>query len=173
MWEKADWQLVTRELWEGIEHLGGVFLVTRSQDGKPNLMTIGWFQAGIVWGRPVATVLVRPSRYSHRLLEEHPAFVVVLPDSNMKKEVDLCGSWSGREGNKFARAGLTPQSLEDISVPTVGEGRAALYAKVVQKTKVDPQAFSPFIVKEYYPRGDFHSIYFGVIEGSWKKGIKS
>lgn len=42
----------------------GVLLNTVGVDGKPNTMTIGWMTAGIIWGKPIVTVLIRPSRHS-------------------------------------------------------------------------------------------------------------
>ena len=44
---------------------GGSLLVSLDDKGKPNVMTIGWATLGIVWGRPICTVLVRPSRYTY------------------------------------------------------------------------------------------------------------
>ncbi len=42
----------------------GLLLVAADADGKPNAMTIGWGTVGIIWGKPIFIVLVRPSRYT-------------------------------------------------------------------------------------------------------------
>ena len=77
----------------------GCFLVTGSE--QPNLMTIGWSTAGIMWGKPVFAVPVRLSRYSHVKLEELGEFTVCVPSNlnPMKKELAIAGTKSGRDMN--------------------------------------------------------------------------
>jgi len=57
---------------ETLEVMGGrgLLLVSVDKDGKPNAMTIGWGTIGIIWGKPIFAVLVRPSRYTYGLIEE-------------------------------------------------------------------------------------------------------
>ena len=44
----------------------GAFLTTAA-GGRHNTMTIGWGALGNIWGKPVFTVMVRHSRYTHEL----------------------------------------------------------------------------------------------------------
>ena len=53
----------------GVMNQMGVLLVSGAID-KPNVMTIGWGTAGIIWGKPTFITLVRPSRYTHGLIEK-------------------------------------------------------------------------------------------------------
>ena len=39
-----------------------VLLVSQGKEGLPNVMAIGWGTVGIIWGKPIFVVLVRPSR---------------------------------------------------------------------------------------------------------------
>ena len=48
----------------------GAFLTTAA-GGRHNTMTIGWGALGNIWGKPVFTVMVRHSRYTHELIEAH------------------------------------------------------------------------------------------------------
>ena len=48
---------------------GRVLLVSQGKEGLPNVMAIGWGTIGWVWGRPIFSVLVRPSRYTYKLME--------------------------------------------------------------------------------------------------------
>ena len=69
----------------------GAFLVVQ---GNP--MTIGWCQFGVVWGKPICTVFVRKSRYSHSLIEKTGRFTVSVPKADtMKEELAFCGKRSG------------------------------------------------------------------------------
>jgi len=85
----------------------GGFLVSGEAD-SPNLMTIGWGSIGIMWGKPIITVPVRFSRYSHDLMDKQSEFTVCFPKpGELKKEIAFCGSKSGREYNKAEETGLT------------------------------------------------------------------
>ena len=83
----------------------GAFL-TVSHGGRDNTMTIGWGSLGVIWGKPVFSVLVRPSRYTYGLLEASGEFTVSVPLTDMAKALGVCGSKSGRDLDKFAAAGL-------------------------------------------------------------------
>ena len=61
---------------------------------KGNPMTIGWGTIGIIWGKPVFMVLVRPSRYTFELMEKSGEFSVNVPLHSLNKEVAICGSKS-------------------------------------------------------------------------------
>ncbi len=85
---------------------GGVFLMTGLAEKNP--MTIGWCQWGRIWNIPICTVLVRPSRHSHSLIERDGLFTVSVPEeSAMKKELGYCGTRSGRDVDKLRECGLT------------------------------------------------------------------
>ncbi|NSW75499.1 MAG: flavin reductase family protein [Candidatus Atribacteria bacterium] len=169
VWKKCPWEMVVDKAFRAIQNVGGLLLVTEGQAQKPNVMSIGWFTLGIVWRKPVAVVLVRPSRYSFQLLEENPVFTVNVPQETMHREIELCGSYSGRNTDKFALCGFTPRYGEDPTVPMIDECQVSLLCSVVQKTKVEPSTFIAPIVTEFYPRDDFHFVYFGEIKEAWQK----
>jgi flavin reductase (DIM6/NTAB) family NADH-FMN oxidoreductase RutF len=85
-----------------------------------NVLTIAW--TGVDCSDPpVVHVSIRPSRYSHRMIKESECFTVNIPTRDLLREVDLCGVVSGRDGDKFARAGLTPVDGEAVAAPLVEE----------------------------------------------------
>ena len=82
-----------------IEH--GAFLTTKVGD-EQNTMAIGWGSIGYCWGKPVFTVVVRNSRHTFQLMEKAEEFTVSIPFSDaMKKEIEFCGTKSGKDVNKF------------------------------------------------------------------------
>ena len=144
----------------------GAFLTTQSQ-GKVNTMTIGWGSLGVIWGKPVFSVLVRPSRYTYGLLEASGEFTVSVPLADMAKALGVCGSKSGRDLDKFAAAGL--QKLPGIKLATPVIGGAGLHyeCKVVFKQPMNPALLDAGINAASYPSGDHHTIYYGLIEACW------
>jgi flavin reductase (DIM6/NTAB) family NADH-FMN oxidoreductase RutF len=85
-----------------------------------NLLTIAW--TGVDCSDPPHVhVSIRPSRFSHRMIRESGCFTVNIPTRELVRQVDLCGVVSGRDGDKFARAGLTPVSAGSVEAPIVAE----------------------------------------------------
>jgi len=141
----------------------GLLLVTQAPGARPNIMTIGWGSIGILWGKPVFTILVRPSRYSYELLERAPEFTVNVPTPEMKKATVVCGSRSGRDLDKFAHLALTAAPAREVAPPLIGECALHYECRVVHRNNVIPNELAPPIVSGYYTRGDFHRVYFGEI----------
>ena len=84
----------------------GAFLTAGG--GVWNPMTIGWAQFGVVWSKPVMTVLVRKSRYTYGLMEQADVFTVSVPRAKeLSKELGFCGSRSGRDVDKEKESGVT------------------------------------------------------------------
>jgi flavin reductase (DIM6/NTAB) family NADH-FMN oxidoreductase RutF len=87
---------------------------------RPNIITVAW--TGVICGEPpMVYVSVRPSRHSHRLLEENGDFVINLPAAGQAREVDLCGTVSGRKEDKFALCGFTPERAAKVDAPVILE----------------------------------------------------
>jgi len=98
-----------------------VILVTCVDDSqRPNIITLAW--AGVVCSQPQQIgVAIRPERYSHPLIEKSGQFVVNIPTEELLYAVDLCGTTSGRDSDKFVSAGLTPEPATEVSPPLITE----------------------------------------------------
>ncbi|MBN2071581.1 MAG: flavin reductase family protein [Candidatus Krumholzibacteriota bacterium] len=85
-----------------------------------NLLTVAW--CGVNCSDPeMMHVSIRPGRHSYRMIKESGCFTVNLPTAGIVRQVDLCGVVSGRNGDKFERAGLTPLPASRIDAPLVAE----------------------------------------------------
>lgn len=142
---------------------GGLLLASKDKDGKPNAMTIGWGTIGIIWGKPIFVVLVRPSRYTYDLIEVTDDFTVNVPPPELSDEVLFCGTVSGREHDKFAEKGLTALEGKKVKSPIVQECVIHYECKVVHKNDVLKEKLASEIISSAYSGGDFHRIYFGEI----------
>ena len=153
-----------RYLQEVLEAIGqGLLLVSRDGKGKPNAMTIGWGTVGIVWSRPMFVVLVRRSRYTHQCIDTTGDFTVNVPYPQMAKDVQFCGTVSGRDYDKFTERGFTASDSATVDSPFIEECGLIYECKVVQYTDVVPDNFAPEIIDQFYGDGDFHRVYFGQI----------
>jgi len=142
---------------------GGILLSAQDAEGKPNAMTIGWGTLGIIWGKPIFIVLVRPSRYTYDLIEDIDDFTVNVPPPELKDEVLFCGTVSGRDHDKFAEKNLTATPGKKVKSPIIEECVIHYECKVVHKNDVIPDELAKEIVSGAYPKGDFHRLYFGEI----------
>lgn len=140
----------------------GLLLATVSADGRPNVMTIGWGTIGEIWGKPIFTVLVRPSRFSYELLEQVDEFTVNLLPKELRAAAGLCGKLSGRDCDKFHEAKLTATPAHTVRVPIVEECLLHYECKVVARVDLDPAKLGPG-ARGAYPKGDFHRVYYGEI----------
>ncbi len=141
----------------------GLLLVTADREGRPNVMTIGWGTIGSIWGRPVFIVLVRPSRFSYSRLEENPDFTVNVPPFELAAAAAHCGKVSGRDHDKFREMGLTPVPARQVRAPIIQECLVHYECRTVHRNDLAPATLAQAILDEYYPRDDYHRIYFGEI----------
>jgi len=140
-----------------------VLLVSQGKTGLPNVMAIGWGTIGIIWRRPVFMVLVRPSRYTYKLIEETGEFTVNIVPPKLKEVVQYCGTVSGRDYDKFKEKQLTPLPSSKVKVPIIKEGILHFECRVIHKNDLIPSELEKSIIPELYPKGDFHRFYFGEI----------
>jgi len=144
----------------------GALLVAGTK--KPNVMTIGWGTVGIIWGRPIFVVYVRPSRFTHHLMKEHGEFTVNIPTADMAAEVSVCGTKSGRDLDKIVECGFTLVPGEKVEVPHIAECPLHYECRTVQTTSVQADTLRRKIRSVYYSSGDLHDIFCGEILGVYR-----
>lgn len=157
-------------LTETLEKLkNGGLLLASGKKGNP--MTIGWGTAGIIWGRPVFLVLVRPSRYSFGLMETRDEFSVNVPADDLKKQVAYCGSASGRDVDKVRECGFTMREGKLIGVPYIEECPVHYECRLIHKNSVINADLDEEIAAKSYASGDLHRIYYGEILGVYREKV--
>lgn len=144
---------------------GGALLVSLDENGRPNAMTIGWAQLGIIWGKWICTVLVRPSRYTYGCCNATGDFTVNVPYPEQAEQALFCGTESGRDHDKFAECGFTaaPARSGAIASPYIAECGLAYECKTVLLNEVIPANLAAEVAEGCYPSGDYHRIYFGEV----------
>ena len=140
-----------------------VLLVSQASSGPPNAMAIGWGTIGTIWRKPMFVVLVRPSRYTYKLIEETGEFTVHVLPAELKEVVEYCGTVSGRDHDKFKEKRLTAIPSLKVTPPLVKEGILHFECRVAYKSDLIPSALAEPIPSLFYPKGDLHRVYFGEI----------
>ena len=149
----------------------GILLTSEAEDCV-NAMTIGWGSLGIEWGVPVFTAYVRVSRFTYELVERTGEFTIcastgVLSDESSKL-VALCGSKSGRDVDKLAKAGAHIIEADIVRPPAIRELPLTLECRVVF-SQLQPVKDISSRFKKFYPGepADPHVAYCGEILKSY------
>ena len=137
-------------------------LVTAGSKQKYNTMTVSWGGVGVLWGKNVATIYIRDSRYTKELIDDGDFFSVSFFDGADKDALNYCGSHSGRNEDKFKAAGLTPAFRHSIPYP--GEASFVLLCRKMAAVPITEDTFiDPDIKDKWYKDGDMHTMYIGEI----------
>jgi len=111
---------------------GCTILVTSRHQDKESIITLAW-QSPVSSSPPMAVISVAPQRYSHDLVSASGEFVINVPPFSLLKETMHCGTVSGRDGDKFASAGLTREPAQAVGAPLIAECIGHLECRVVQQ----------------------------------------
>ncbi len=136
-------------------------LLTAGDKEKFNTMTISWGGLGTLWGKAVATVYVRESRYTHEFMDMEDYFTVSFYPEEYKKVLSVLGAKSGREIDKMRDSGLTPKLLD--SCITFNEAEYTLVCKKLFKQKLSVDNIPEDIAKQYYEKDAAHDMFIGEV----------
>ncbi|MBP3486923.1 MAG: flavin reductase [Roseburia sp.] len=137
-------------------------LVTAGTKGSANTMTISWGGVGVLWGKNVAFIFVRDSRYTKELLDANEFFSITFLSEQYRDALNYCGSHSGRDGDKIAAAGLTLATRHNI--PYIDEGNFVFLCEKMSATRITEDSFLlPEIKDKWYKDGDMHTMYIAEI----------
>lgn len=147
----------------------GAFLTVKSGE-KVNTMTISCGSIGFLWMKPMFTVMVRYSRYTHELIENAESFTVSFPlNGQLKNELSVCGTKSGRDINKMEECNFSLKngSLKDTMI--IDECDLHLECKIVCRQPVNENMPSEEIKSNIYSNKDYHVLYHGEIIKAYVK----
>ncbi|SDI87740.1 Flavin reductase like domain-containing protein [Pseudobutyrivibrio sp. 49] len=136
-------------------------LLTAGNIEKFNTMTISWGGFGTLWNKPVATVYVRNSRYTHEFLDNNEFFTVSFYPDEHKKILSVLGSKSGREMDKIHESGLTAKECGD-SV-TFEEAEVTFVCRKLMRQPLEIKYMLVDIAYQFYDREAPHDMYIGEI----------
>ena len=104
-------------------------LVSCGDREQNNILTVAW--TGVLNSDPPKTyIAVRPTRFSHRILQDKKEFVLNLTPASLARAVDFCGVCSGEKTDKFEKCRLTRTFVEEVDAPLVAECPLSICCKV-------------------------------------------
>lgn len=133
-------------------------LVTAENGGKCNTMTASWGGLGVMWGKDVAFLVIRPQRYTKEFIDASGTLSVSVLPEGYRKQYNYLGTVSGRDEDKIANAGL--QVAHDGGTPYFEEARLVLICEKRFAQPYTPDAFlDKELLEKWYPGQDYHTLY--------------
>lgn len=158
MYRKID----PKELCVSVSDIGERWmLITAGTPERCNTMTASWGAVGVLWGVPMATVYIRPQRYTKQFVDESDYFTLSFFSPAYRKELALCGAKSGRDTDKIRECGFTVAAGAG-NAPYFEQAELVLVCRKRYVQRLDPQAIPEEIRQRVYD-GDYHYMYFGEI----------
>ena len=136
-------------------------LLTAGNKDSFNTMTVSWGGLGTIWSKPVATVYVRTSRYTHDFMDREGYFTVSFFPEEYKKTLGVLGSKSGRDMDKMKDSGLTPKEISESM--TFEEAEVTLLCKKLFMQRLEPENIIDEASKEFYKNDAPHDMYIGEV----------
>ncbi len=106
-----------------------VLVTTCNRDGKPNVATFSFFMP-VSFDPKYVAFSVSPKRHTFSNLREVEEFVVNIPSGDMLKKVWICGTYSGKDTDKFSLAHFTPIKSVKVQPPRIKECPVQFECKV-------------------------------------------
>ena len=136
-------------------------LITAGSKERCNTMTASWGGLGVLWGTPMATVYIRPQRYTKQFVDENEYFTLCFFSQDYRPQLSLCGTKSGREVDKVKACSFTVAEGAG-GAPYFEQAELVLVCRKRMAMPMDPAAM-PEDVKEKWYQGDYHTMYWGEV----------
>ncbi|GHT77446.1 flavin reductase [Spirochaetia bacterium] len=141
--------------------------------GNWNTMTASWGGLGVLWGKNVAFMFIRPVRYTFEFANANLLFTLSFFDKPHHKALETAGAKSGRDIDKAAETGLTPIVFSGGTIGgAVGfkEAQEIIICRKLYTHDFAPTQFLSPSIEGMYPNKDYHRMYIGEVLGVKVKG---
>ena len=134
-------------------------LIAAEKDGKANAMTASWGGLGVLWGKNVVTVYIRPQRYTKEFVDAQDTFTLSFFDGKYMEELGYMGRISGRDvPDKLDQSGLHLTHVD--GAPAFEEASQVLVCRKLYRGNIKPENFlDPEQDVKWYPQKDYHDVY--------------
>lgn len=137
--------------------------ITAKKEDITNTMTASWGGLGVMWGKNVSFIGIRPGRYTKEFVDDSDKFSLCFFDEEYRKYLSYFGSVSGRDEDKIANSQLSIIDCDDV--PLFQDAYLVLICKKLYKQDLAPEGFVDCTLDDkWYPNKDYHTLYVSEIE---------
>ena len=135
-----------------------MLVAATDKSGRTNAMTASWGGMGVLWGKKVAFVFIRPQRYTKRFVDEADKFTLSFFDDSYKNMLGYMGKVSGKDEDKMAKSGLTVTDKD--GAPVFKEASLTLVCRKIYRDTLKEENFiDKSNIEKWYPQKDYHDVY--------------
>ncbi|MCD7898801.1 MAG: DUF4468 domain-containing protein [Bacteroides sp.] len=143
-------------------------LITAGNDQQFNMMTASWGGLGVLYGKPIATCFINPTRFTYQLMEKNDTYTLTFYTEAYRDALKYCGSTSGKNADKVKGSGLTPITTPDGS-KAFGEAWLVIECRKLVSQSLMPEAISDQKIKDEWIGKQLHKMFIGEIINIWVK----
>ncbi len=138
-------------------------LVTAEKDGKANTMTASWGGVGVMWGRNVAFIVIRPQRYTKEFIDASDKLFSLFLMKSTARHSAILAPYPEETKTRLPKSGLTVAHTDDV--PYFAEANTVITGKKLYAQEYRPECFIDSSLDEkWYPQKDYHTMYILEIE---------
>lgn len=138
-------------------------LITAGNMQKHNTMTASWGGFGVLWKKNVATIYIRPQRYTKEFVDGNEKFTLTFFSEEYREALTYLGRVSGKDRDKIKECGLTPVELEGTIA--FEEAQILFVCRKLYADTLKPECFlDGETERKIYPEKDYHTMYVAEIE---------
>lgn len=138
-------------------------LITAEKESKVNTMTAAWGGLGVMWGKNVAYIVIRPQRFTKEFVDSSSTFSLTFFDNSFRKQLSYLGTVSGKDEDKISKSNLTVAYSDDT--PYFEESKITVICKKLYAQDFKPECFIETSLDEkWYPERDHHTLYIAEVE---------
>ena len=122
---------------------------------------------GVLWGKNVATVYIRPQRHTKEFVDAGDTFTISFFGGGHMKELGYLGKVSGKDvPDKIEQSGLHLTEVD--GQPGFEEATQVLVCRKLYHDEIKPENFYETEEDErWYPEKDYHTMYIAEIRECW------
>lgn len=137
-------------------------LIAAGNKDKKNAMTASWGGLGVMFGKNVAFIVVRPQRYTKEFIDKEETFSLSFFDKKYRDVLNYFGTVSGRDEDKIAKSGLTVSYYD--TTPYFNDANLVLICKkLLMQPFDDSSMLNKRLESTWYSQKDYHSLYIAEI----------
>ena len=136
---------------------GAGLLTATDTKGCLNTMTVSWGGSGILWGKEVAFVFVRPERHTFGFCEDGKTMSLSFFGKEKKDVLSFCGTKSGRDVDKFEACDLKYTCENGFCV--FDDAKITVLLKKLYAQSLTKECFVTDECQSFYRDGGYHRMY--------------
>ena len=140
-------------------------VITAQKDNKVNAMTASWGGVGVMWGKDVAYIVVRESRYTKEFIDSSDTFSLSFFNSDLKEireALNFLGTVSGRDNDKKIKDAHLKVNLyvdeNKHETPFIDDASLVLIGRKMFAQELTKESFIAPEIANWYKDGDYQVI---------------